>query len=92
MNPLVDIIPAAARRYLYAAYALACLVAGAMHVGGVDVGAAPEVLAYLGIGIGATAASNTKAATNERGAVDLGTALIFVVLVLLVLLLAGVIR
>jgi hypothetical protein len=59
MNLLTDIIPAAYRRYLYATYALACLIVGALAVGGVNVGTAPDVLAYVGIGIGATAASNT---------------------------------
>lgn len=59
MNFLTDIIPAAYRRYLYAAYALACLVVGALAVAGLDVDTARDVLAYLGIGIGATAASNT---------------------------------
>lgn len=58
MNPLTDIIPARYRRYVYAVYALAGLVVGALAVAGVDVGSAPDVLAYLGIGLGVTAASN----------------------------------
>lgn len=90
MNPLVDIIPAAARRYLYALFALACLVVGALQVGGVDVATAPEVLAYIGIGIGATAASNTQARTNERGSVDAGGAIAIVTLIGVVLLLFGI--
>lgn len=59
MNLLADIIPARFRRYVYAAYAVAGAVAGALVVAGVDVGKAPDVLAYLGIALGATAASNT---------------------------------
>jgi hypothetical protein len=58
-NPLTDIIPAAARKYVYAAFVLAGIVLGACQVAGVDTGKAAEILAYLGsIGLGATAASN----------------------------------
>ena len=65
-NPLVDIIPASARKYLYAAFAAACLVVGALNVAEVNVGHAPQVLSYVGIAIGATAASNISAAP-QRG-------------------------
>lgn len=57
-NPLTDIIPAAARKYVYAAYALAIIVVGALSVGGVDVGKVPDVLAYIGGALALTAASN----------------------------------
>lgn len=58
-NPLTDIIPAGARKYVYAAYALAGVVIGALAVAGVDVGKAPEVLAFIGTALGLVAASNT---------------------------------
>lgn len=57
-NVLEDIIPAKYRKYLYAAFALAGIVTGALAVAGVDVGRTPDVLAYLGIAFGLTAASN----------------------------------
>jgi hypothetical protein len=60
-NPLVDIIPAGARKYVYALYALAGVVVGALAVGGVEVGTAPEVLAFIGTALGLVAASNTPA-------------------------------
>lgn len=95
MNPLTDIIPAAYRKYLYALYGLACLIAGAMQIGGANVGATTEVLAYVGIGIGATAASNTAVEKpDERGVVagvsGLIAVLLAVALVLVILWLVGV--
>lgn len=60
MNPLTDIIPARFRQYIYAAFALAGIVVGALAVAGVDVGKAPDVIAYLGIALGLTAAANTN--------------------------------
>lgn len=60
MNPLTDIIPAHVRKYVYAAYALAGVVVGAMAVAGLDVGKAPDVIAYLGIALGLAAAANTS--------------------------------
>lgn len=57
-NVLTDIIPARFRKYFYAAFALAGIVTGALAVAGVDVGKTPDVLAYLGIALGLTAASN----------------------------------
>ena len=60
-NPLTDIIPAKARKYVYAVFALAGIVIGALAIAGVDVGKAPDVLAYVGIALGLTAASNTPA-------------------------------
>lgn len=59
MNVLTDIIPARFRKYLYAAFTLAGLVCGALAVAGVDVGKTPDVLAYIGAGLGLVAASNT---------------------------------
>ena len=61
MNPLTEIVPARYRKYLYAAYALAGIIVGVLAVAGVDVRTAPEVLAYLGVALGITAASNTPA-------------------------------
>jgi hypothetical protein len=57
-NPLVDVIPVNARRYVYATYALAGIVVGALAVAGVDIGKADDVIAYLAIPFGALAASN----------------------------------
>lgn len=64
-NPLTDIIPAKARKYIYALFALAGVVIGALAIAGVDVGKAPDVLAYIGIALGLTAASNTPAPPQE---------------------------
>ena len=64
MNPLVDIIPAAARRYVYAAYALVGVVLGALQTAGVtevrglDLATAWAVYGYLGAAFGVVAASN----------------------------------
>lgn len=59
MNVLHEILPAVWRKRAYAAYALAGVLVGALAVAGVDVGTAPDVLAYLGVALGLTAASNT---------------------------------
>ena len=56
---LKDVIPAEWRRSVYALYAIAATVAGALAVGGVDTGQLPDVITYLGIAIGFTAAANT---------------------------------
>lgn len=61
MNPLTDIIPATARKWLYVAFAVAGLVLGVCQIIEVNTGKAAEVLAYLGIALGLTAASNTPA-------------------------------
>ena len=58
-NPLTNVIPAAWRKYLYAAFGFASLVVGALLVAGVDVGPASDVLTYVGAALGLTAASNT---------------------------------
>lgn len=64
MKILTDIIPARFRKYVYAAFALAGLVTGALAIAGVDVGKTPDVLAYLGVALGLTAASNTPTDTG----------------------------
>lgn len=66
MNLLTDIIPAGARKYLYALYSLSIVVAGALAVAGVDTGKAPDVLAYVGGALGLVAASNVP----DNGDVD----------------------
>jgi hypothetical protein len=67
-NPLVNILGASTRRIIYAVYALGGLALGSIQagIGAVDT-ATPDwikvalaVYAYLGIAIGATAASNAK--------------------------------
>ena len=58
MNPLTNVIPTKYRQYVYAAFTLAGVVVGALNIAGVNTGAAVEVLAYLGVALGATAASN----------------------------------
>lgn len=67
MNLLTDIIPATGRKYVYALYALAGVIVGALAIAGVDVGKAPDVIAYLGIALGLTAASNTAATSSSEG-------------------------
>lgn len=59
-NPLTDILSPKIRQYLYAAYAVAGIVFGALTVAGVNTGKAADVLAYLAVALGATAASNVK--------------------------------
>ena len=59
MNPLTNVIPAEYRKYIYAAFTLVGIVVGALNIAGVNTGAAVEVIAYLGVALGATAAANT---------------------------------
>lgn len=61
-----DIIPAQYRKAVYALYALAATVVGALNVADVNTGKAVDVIAYLGIAVGAVAAGNT-AETPRRG-------------------------
>jgi hypothetical protein len=71
-NPLVNILGASARKVIYSAYALVGVVLGSIQVGiGAVDAATPDwlkvalaVFAYIGIAIGATAASN---ATDSKG-------------------------
>ena len=67
MNPLVEVAPALWRRRLYLAYALVGLVVGGLQVGYATTGGDPEwlqvvlaLVAYLGVALGLTAASNTQ--------------------------------
>lgn len=64
-SPLTDILTPTLRKYLYAAFALAGIVIGALAIAGVDVGKAPDVLAYVGIALGLTAASNVSNAPPQ---------------------------
>lgn len=67
-NPLVNILGASTRRIIYGLYALGGLVLGSIQagMGAVSAGTpdwlkvALAVFAYIGIAIGATAASNAK--------------------------------
>lgn len=63
---LKDVIPAEWRRSVYAAYAIAATVCGALAVGGIDTGKFPDVIAYLGIAVGAVAASNTNPTEGDE--------------------------
>lgn len=65
-NPLNDLLTPQIRKYLYAAYVLAGIVVGALAVAGVDVGKAPDVLAYLAIPFGALAASNITSVPEDN--------------------------
>lgn len=89
---LKDIIPARFRRYVYAAYAVAAVVLGALQVASVNTGKAADVLAYLGIAVGAVAASNTNPpqTRNDDGAADTGLLLWVCCLIGIVLLLFGI--
>lgn len=68
-NPLTDVLPAEARRYVYTAYAVIGVLIGATQVGFVAASVdqptwltvALAVYAYLGIALGFTAAANTPA-------------------------------
>lgn len=63
-NPLY-LLPSKFRRYVYAAFALAVVVTGALQAAGVDVHKAPAVLAYLGGALALQAAANV--ATVREG-------------------------
>lgn len=67
MNPLTDILSPTLRKYLYSVYALVGVVLGGLQVGYGSEGpgwldVALRVFAYLGIALGATAASNVTPA------------------------------
>lgn len=71
MNILVEIVPPAARKYLYAAYALVGLVLGAVQVAyGITepewVTVALAVYGFVGTAFGATAASNVTYEPQHR--------------------------
>lgn len=92
-SPLTGIFTPKVRRYVYAAYALAGLVLGCLQIAEVNTGKTPEVLAYIGIALGATAASNApspeRKVDDQRGQGTLLYVLGVVVLVLLILWLVG---
>ena len=60
MTILTDIIPAPARRYVYAAFSLVGLILGAMQIAGVDVATALGVYAFVATATGLTAYANTS--------------------------------
>lgn len=62
---LKDIIPAKYRQIVYGLYAVAVVVVGALAVGGVETGTAPDVLAYLGGALGVVAAANAVPAKRD---------------------------
>jgi hypothetical protein len=73
MNPfsvLVDIVPVTARKYIYAAFALAVLQQAICAIVGWNTGAEGEVLTYLGGLLGVVAASNTTASKPEPYRLD----------------------
>lgn len=100
---LRDIIPAAARRWVYAAYAVAVVVVGALNVADIDTGKAADVLAYLGAAIGFVAAANVTTSDDapaepglgearwrdERGVSDLGLILAVILIALFAFIFYG---
>lgn len=102
-TPLTDILPALWRKRLYALYALVGLGIGAAQVAYASVpGEQPTALtvtlavyAYLGIGLGFTAASNVerREPAGDEGAMEpqglLGVVIIAVLVVLSVLYVLG---
>lgn len=69
MNILIDIIPARARRYVYALVSLAALVLGALQVAGVDVTTALAVFTFITAATGLTAYANTN--SQDAGDIEL---------------------
>jgi hypothetical protein len=72
MSSLLNDIPPVWRKRFYTAFAVAGLLVGGLAVAGVDVHTAPEVLTYLGVALGITAASNVSpdAPTADPAAPD----------------------
>jgi hypothetical protein len=69
---LTDILPAAARKKVYAIYALVGVVLGALQVAYLNIAGQPQwltvalaVYGFLGTALGATAASNTPAVKRD---------------------------
>lgn len=60
MTILVDIIPAKARKYVYAAWALVGLVLGSAQIAGSDVATANAVYLFASTALGLTASANTS--------------------------------
>lgn len=105
MNPFTS-IPPKVRQGIYLCYAVVGLILGALQVygteqvGSLDVSKCLEVLAYIGVPLGFTAASNVPsyedvadgdAPPPERGASALEVALV-VLVVVAILVLLGVLR
>lgn len=86
---LKDVIPAKYRRFVYALYALAATVVGALNVAEVNTGKAVDVIAYLGIAVGAVAAGNTGSSRDEDGVSDFGLLVAVVVVLLGLVLILG---
>ena len=100
MNPLTQ-IPAAYRKFVYAAYALVGLVFGALQVAYLPgtphwLQVAWAVYGFVGTACGLTAHVNVPAAPRRRkgaaGAVDVVTVLVVVLLVVVLLVVLGVVR
>ena len=71
MNPLTGILPAKARKYVYAVYALVGVALGAIQVGyGVTepqwLTVSLAVYAFLGAALGLTAASNVPSPERKE--------------------------
>lgn len=64
MSILTDIIPARARRYVYALVSLIALALGALQVAGVDVSTALAVFTFITAATGLTAYANTNQSEN----------------------------
>lgn len=88
---LTDIIPTKYRHLVYALYAVAATTVGALNIADVATGKAVDVIAYLGIAVGAVAAANTQPpkTRNEDGLSDFGLVVAVVLGVLLFAILAG---
>lgn len=71
MNVLQN-IPVKVRRWVYSLYSLAGVVVGALAVADVQVGKAPDVLAYLGVALGITAATNAVETKPDDEAIASG--------------------
>jgi protein-S-isoprenylcysteine O-methyltransferase Ste14 len=76
MNPLTE-IPASVRYYVYLVYTLALVVMGAVSIAHTDpdpewIKKTGDVLQYLGIALGLTAASNITRASTPKPAPDKG--------------------
>lgn len=59
--PLADLlteIPPRVRKRIYQGFSVAGVVVQALNIGGIDLGTIPDVVAFLGIAIGLTAATN----------------------------------
>lgn len=58
LSDLLTEIPPRVRKRIYQAFAVAGVVVQALNIGGVDLGTIPDVVSFLGIAVGATAAKN----------------------------------